>query len=89
MAVDGYRCPELSRGNVNCYNSGCASGIKEAEAGEDAEHLSVYRTGPQEEGISQPKALTVLRMRNNYSEWGFNVKNIISFILKIHNARIE
>lgn len=80
MAVDGYRCPELSRGNVNCYNSGCASGIKEAEAGEDTEHLSVYRTGPQEGGISQPKALTVLRMRNNYSEWGFNVKNIISFI---------
>lgn len=85
MAVDGYRCPELSRGNVNCYILGCASGIKEVEA----QHLSMNRTGPQEEGILQPKSLTVLRTRNNYSEWRFNVKNIISFILKIHNARIE
>lgn len=80
MAVDGYRCPELSRGNVPCYNSGCVSGIKEVEVGEDAQHLSMNMTGPQEEGILQPKALTVLRMRNNYSEWRFNVKNIISFI---------
>ena len=80
MAVDGYRYPELSRGNVPCYNSGCASGIKEVEVGEDAQHLSMNMMGPQEEGILQPKALMVLRVRNNYSEWRFNVKNIISFI---------